>query len=422
MSITKVKPGRTARLQTLEMGGGVSSAASYQCSEERITYAAGPKYSYNGTLNWKTCTHQKGAQVSGRIATTSAIRQSNGDVFTFGCDIGNPTFASKPSSASAQQARQQAWDSYWQSLDLNCRNRVLAYSAVAQMVPMLGAALKVSSTLNRIGKWARRLRDKPFIEVVKSAISADFIDRFVVKPTIADMNMLRDAHCYVVRVLETAHTRNAMPYQFTGKGFSGGSMQTSEQTAASYRWSSTYQTRVSCRGTCFGGVESTLHVLSKVYYDVHTVKPLKLWLARTGLSTPLDAAWDLIPFSFVADYFLRIGDLIERVSTDATSQDGLRGQVSKIYGSWFTEKVGQWTTYKPVGEITYYRPSAMNSFFRSLNTTYGTQTFTKGFTFSRFPAPLLGESRFWDNPLLNANGLSSTQKRTLAELAIQLVL
>jgi len=414
MSITKRRPSKTVKLCTFTNGGGIASAASFQASEQVLTYEDGPKYSTDGRLNWKLCTHQKGNQVSGKIATTIGYSSIWGKWWTFGCDIASPTYISVPSSTSEQAAQREAWDKYWASLDLNCRNRVLAYSAVAELIPMLGAAFKVTRTLNRIGQWARRLRHKPFIEVIKAAISADFINRFVIQPTIADMNMLRDAHCYVLRVLETAHTRNAMPYQFSSSGFSGA--KDSQVTQAySYKYLNYNWTRVDCKGMRFGGVESTLHILSKVYYDVHTVKPIKLWLARTGLSTPLDAAWDLIPFSFVADYFFRIGDFIEKASTDATSQDGLKGQVGQIYGAWFCQKAGQWSLYTPTSGIIY------EGFPMSdVTSTLGGQLFTKDLTFKRFHAPLLGESRFWDSPLLNANGLTSTQKRTLAQLAIQL--
>lgn len=417
MSITKRRPGRIVKLCTLEREGGICSAASFQTSEQEITYSDGPKYSHDGRLNWKTCTHQKGTQVSGTVASTTGFNTWYNEWHRFGADVTSPKFINIPTGSSAQQAQQQAWDKYWASLDLNCRNRVLAYSAVIQLIPMLGTALKVTNALKRISKQVgRTLRRKPFAEVIRDLIQRDLITRFVIQPTIADMNMLRDAHCYVLRVLETAHTRNAMPYQFTGTGYSGA--QDSRQTCAwSYRLNSYFRTRVDCEEMRFGGVESTLRILSQVYYDVHTVKPLELWLARCGLSTPLDAAWDLIPFSFVVDYFFRIGDFIEQVSTKSTSQDGLKGRVGRIYGAWFCEKAGQWNVYRPNGEILFEGGHA----YHSVSTEKGTQTFTKDLIFKRFPAPMLGESRFWDNPLLNANGLSTTQKRTLVELAIQLV-
>lgn len=417
MSITKRRPGRIVKLCTLQRDGGTSCAATFQTSEQVITYSDGPKYSYDGRLNWKTCTHQKGTQVSGTVASTTGYNTWFGEWHTFGADVVSPSFIDIPRGSSAQKARRQAWDKYWNSLDLNCRNRVLLYSAVAQFIPKLGAALKVASTLNRIGKWVRpAMRRKPFAEVIRDLIQRDLVTRFVIQPTIADMNMLRNAHCYVLNVLETAHTRNAMPYQFTGTGFSGA--QDSQQTVAwSYCHNGYFQTRVDCEEMRFGGVESTLHILSQVYYDVHTVKPIQLWLARCGLTTPLDAAWDLIPFSFVVDYFFRIGDFISEVSTKTTSQDGLKGQVGRIYGAWFCEKAGQWNVYRPTGGFRFYGSQA----YTSVSTENGLQTYMKDLVFERFPAPILGESRFWDNPLLNANGLSATQKRTLVELAIQLV-
>lgn len=417
MSVTKTRPGRIVKLCTLERCGGISCADSFQTSEQTITYSDGPKYSADGKLNWKTCTHQKGTQVSGTVASTKGYNWWHNEWHTFGAHVTSPSFISIPAGASEQDAQQQAWDKYWTSLDLNCRNRVLAYSAVAQLIPMLGSAVTVVKSLSRLNKWLRpAMRQKPFSEVIRELIQRDLIERFVIRPTIAEMNMLRDAHCYVLRVLETAHTRNAMPYQFTGTGYSG-AKDSQQSCAESYYHNSYFRTWIDCEEMRFGGVESTLHILSQVYYDVHTVKPLQLWLARTGLSTPLDAAWDLIPFSFVIDYFFRIGDFIEGLSTKMTSQDGLKGQVGRIYGAWFCQKAGQWNIYRPNGKLGFQGSQA----YHSVQTECGTQSFTKDLIFKRFPAPILGESRFWDNPFLNANGLSSTQKRTLVELAIQLV-
>lgn len=47
--------------------------------------------------------------------------------------------------------------------------------------------------------------------------------------------------------------------------------------------------------------------------------PLKTFLAQTGFTNPVNLAWEILPFSFVADWFLPIGPYLETLS----SWDGL---------------------------------------------------------------------------------------------------
>lgn len=66
--------------------------------------------------------------------------------------------------------------------------------------------------------------------------------------------------------------------------------------------------------------------------------PFLASLASLGVTNPLDIAWELLPFSFVADWFLPIGDYINVL--DATLGYIFKGGdatgVRRVSGKWFT--------------------------------------------------------------------------------------
>lgn len=77
---------------------------------------------------------------------------------------------------------------------------------------------------------------------------------------------------------------------------------------------------------------------------------------RFGLTNPLDIVWELVPFSFVADWFLPIGDYISALDapirfTHRGGCVGLKRQVITRYHSPFSN--GDWDTVKGGGTATY---------------------------------------------------------------------
>ena len=135
-------------------------------------------------------------------------------------------------------------------------------------------------------------------------------------------------------------------------------------------------------------------------------------MARTGVSRPLESLWDLIPFSFVVDYFTRTGEMISQLSDKLTDQEGLVGKVGLIYSQWECQKAFRGIQFDLATTAPKWDTTVKQNLPGS-QATYGWTTFT------RYPtavSPLL--SSVWDNDFLKVN-LSSTRKRTLAELVIQ---
>lgn len=67
----------------------------------------------------------------------------------------------------------------------------------------------------------------------------------------------------------------------------------------------------------FNKVSTTSRCKFVLYYQISD--PLKTFMAQTGFTNPVNLAWELLPFSFVVDWFLPVGPYLETLS----SWDGL---------------------------------------------------------------------------------------------------
>lgn len=337
-------------------------------------------------------------------------------------DKGHVRSASYPSGSvpSDPVPVQELWDSFYENLDLNVSEAVMAYSGILQAVPLLGGLFKANQVLNRIGRWATKaLRKRPFTEVVRSAISADFINRFVVQTTVNDLRKVQDSTDYVLRVLQTARERNSALTPVQTEVNTSTVLKSGEQVIR-HRYPPNPgdgAITISTKWDVSNVLTDKLCVLANVKYDVDAVSPIQLWANRVGLTRPLESAWDLVPFSFVVDYFTRAGDFISHLSDEMSSIDGLKGKVLSMYGAWICSK--RTLALREQGLSASF---SMNRYRWGDNPQKifipGTCTVSLS-TFHRFPASSVGESGFWDRGGLISPRLSSTRLRTLAELFIQ---
>jgi hypothetical protein len=306
----------------------------------------------------------------------------------------------------ALPTQQELWDGIWDQVDLNTGDSVLIYSGILQSIPLLGGALKGVSILNRAARRLKKdLRRKPFTTVVKSLIQADFINRFVVKPTIDDMQKFADSFDYVLRVIKTAHERNAeLQTAFETEVTNVVSRSSYDQdygyAFCRLRGTTIYESKASAK----------LKVIAKVTYDTDVINPLKIWAKRVGLSKPLDSAWDMVPFSFVLDYFVRAGDFLSYVGDKLADDDGLKGRIAGVFDAWLMQT--RTTEYK-----FSYTASPYSSYWCDF-TCDNEPIISSAGEFTRTRVPIMSASSFWDNGVVSVN-LSSTRKRTLAELFVQ---
>lgn len=392
--------------------GGSSSFYLQWNPINSIRYQSLPKYS-DDRLTWKQCVHRRLSTVSGSLFSGSYTNLRNPGTTKISCDYPVYTSPDLPSGNPRPVDPTDLFDAFYDSLDLNCRKSALTYSGIVQMVPLLGTTLRVNSVLRRLAKrLTRDLRRKPFSTVIRSAISLDFIDRFVIKPTLDDMHTVQTAMDYTINTINEAWARSGsvVPYKVEVDN-------SSLISDDSFDMRNVFSTGVRARGRTKKSVisRSELHALAKVYYKPEEIRPIQLWATRCGLTKPLGSIWDLIPFSFVTDYFFRTGEFIDGLENLVTDQDALKGRLASLHSLWLTEKVGRRT------EWICESATLSGWYVQNLKLVRGTARL-EDIVFQRRPCSLSDYSQagFWDEKWAKfAPSLSMTRKRTLVELFLQ---
>lgn len=143
-----------------------------------------------------------------------------------------------------------------------------------------------------------------------------------------------------------------------------------------------------------GGVAGTktIRTVTQAKYVIwwERSSQVKALLAQAGFTNPVSLAWELLPFSFVADWFLRIGPFLEQLS----AFDGL----TFMQGSK-TQFTRQWTTFA----LNYQETSPFNVNQKNWETSYyHDEWITLGREkLTSFPSPVLNPPR---------NGLASATR------------
>lgn len=375
-----------------------------------ITYGSGPR-KVDGRCNWKPCDQQLWLPSGPSAALVSENYNGGYSVkrYMFNEPLCSFTGHKQDVLFNAdipESATQTLFDAFWSSIDLNCHDSVMCYSAILQAVPLLGGLLKANVVLNKVGKeFAKLAHHMSFTALLKYAISADFINRFVVQTTLQDLHNTYDATDYVVRTVTTAQSRNLSPAAFQA--------ETSGSTVDKSAPSSSLLGGINLNYANEHGSFWTrkLFTLADVRYDITPLTSLKLLANRLGITRPLESAWDLVPFSFVADYFLRTGEFLSYLSDKTTSISGLEGKVCGIRGAWMTDSVN-------TGWKSKCTSHTAQSGFKLL--TYPQFGYAGSHFFRRYMCPsFYGKSGFWDKGGLFSPRLSTVRSRTIVELVLQ---
>lgn len=392
---------------------------------ETITYATGPKYTHGITsLNWKTCQHSGTSKVSGRYCSYAGFQPNVygryrwwDSTVTYPGSLNDYTPRYRIPDIDPQ-LEQTLIDEIFANIDLNCSESVMCYSAVLQAIPLVGSAVKIGSILNAIGRDLKRSwRRKPFTTVIKSLISADFINRFVVQTTIQDMHMVANATNYVLDTIKQAIARNGEEYTVLE---ATKTLKDEKESTPEYFYPPAGTPLLSQLPiTVSYGTDVTMKVkwIAKLRYNTDIIDPVKLWAARVGLTKPLESFWDMVPFSFVVDYFLRTGEFLSELSNEMSSQDGLRGLVCSMGRPW---KMTKAASYSLVTNEALYRSriDTMDGRETFLNVFSG-RSRRETFSFTREPIYDWDQSTFWNRGGLWAPQLSSTRVRTMGQLWLQ---
>lgn len=405
-----VQPSSTTWLETTYNNGSSPDKRTISVGgySESIEYDDGPR-KRDGHCVWKKCHHIRtstsqvvGAPVYWR--GNSVIREA------YQCPVSAALPSGHAPSVPPDMAA-QLQNMIVNQFDLNCSDSVLLYSGVLQAVPLVGGAFKFVKIMNEVGRsLSKSFKKRPFTTVLKTAISLDFINRFVVQTTIDDARKFINAHNYVINVMNTVSERNQSIYTPL--------VSELRRTISSSR--RTFSNDGSAaRNINFSGYDLTLSdvsikeaIIAKLSYDVTAISPIRLWADRLGITKPLDSVWDLVPFSFVVDYFTRAGDFIAELGQRVSSQEGLRGRLGQVYAHWSMATTRRVVERYITGARALY------------GTAYGfaPQKLTVGeVVFDRAPGSFAELSRGLLAPErgLIINAWSTKKAKTIAELLLQ---
>lgn len=385
---------------------------------DTISYDGGPKY-LNGALNWKSCLHTSEDVLTGGPILVGNVQEHHYRYPDRTQRHFQATYAFPSPTSSLPALPDGSFDpqcvaNCLSQIDLNSTENVLLYSGVIQAVPLVGSVLKLSSILNTAARrFGKSLRKKPFTTAVKTLISADFVDRFVISPMLDDAHRFQAATDYVLNVINTARERNAHRFAVENE-------LTSSSVGA---WSTT-----STFGICGGRIRATREerkgtmlrskavILLEARYDMMAVDPLKVWAQRVGLTRPLDSVWDLVPFSFVIDYFTRAGDFISALSDEMSNVEGLKGRITRILDAWQMFTRESLVEARAVGMSYVPASSYVFDYAKGVPGIGGRKRLS--FSRTRIGNVFAVLRQLETDPMISLD-LSSVQKRTIAELIIQ---
>lgn len=386
----------------------------------RIEYSTYPRHP-SGTWPWQICNHSGTNVWNGQYVYDLGVTCLNGSGASLTYE-----YRSTRIGAPDKLGRDPGWNSsvvagIMDQLDLNKGESCLMYANVIQALPFLGAVTKLTSVLNNAARrFGKDLRKKPFTTAVKTLISADFVDRFVISPTIDDARKFATATNYVLNKLATAEQRNSTRFALESELItpikSSETVVRGSANAGTLGWRNfTFRRRsyTRCVDKAYALLEAT--------YSTDSLTPFRLWANRTGFTRPLDSAWDLLPFSFVLDYFFRGGDFIQHLSDKMSSDEGLRGTITKVHGLWGSHLYE--STNEAVPEtLTFSNGTGYQRIVRFWERKGCARISSSNYR--RFPISnpysllIPFEEKLSDYLTVNLD-LSSTRKRTLAELVIQ---
>nr|AMQ23520.1 maturation [Leviviridae sp.] len=422
--ITKSRNNHTVVLSKRKALNGAVVNQTTTVPGDSISYEAGPKY-IDHRLNWKVCfAESKGKYETslGAFNTRVALKgQFAGDAMLAQLfylplrsreirAVENGQFIPGPSERELQ-------DKFREQIDLNCHDSVMLYSNIIQSVPLLGSISKLNSILSKVSRWWKKSKRTPFTTVVQSAISADFIDRFVIEPTIDDARKFATATDYVIDTLKLMNERNNAQYvPIHTEASNSETLREYGNVGQATDLLSMIKAEPG-PGRLYTKSTLGLHTLCELRYDTSSVSAVKLAFARMGITRPLGSLWDLIPFSFVLDYFLKTGDAVAFLDDKISDQAGLMGKVGNIYGQWLTSKSQVTLTSQPA--VTIVPTSDPSSWAEASGQSSNYFSYSKT-SFSRTPTggTIYASDGSWGGGLLDVH-LSSTRKRTLAQLVIQ---
>lgn len=218
-------------------------------------------------------------------------------------------------------------------------NLIVNIAEAAEIKTIVPQIIKTGKRLIRSGKGWMSLRDMASMHLLYS---------FGVAPLVKDVASAFAINRKIVARRQELRHRNEKPVRILKRGFNKTEDRWTEpDIVASGDWTAS----VRCHGSAT--VKTAVGATCKAFYNVdHPSTNWNLVSQALGLNRPLTTAWELVPFSFVFDWFVPIGNAlkeVERLGLNLVDE----ASVTKSYAlTEFCMSEKHEATISPVGTIT----------------------------------------------------------------------
>lgn len=312
---TKTEGGSESVVVSKFDGSPVSSAAN---TTNTITYEEGPAHLRDGATNWKACNHYWALNpnrgfVSGRVWNSQDSRPPYGAVWYL---PGNTQyFQQKAQSATSRLKPKTDSEMLHEAtyvMEGRLNQTLLPITDLIQLVRKVDGLGSGDALLTSL-LAPFRTKPKNLSELIKKAAGADLARKFGVQTlwkTMTDalkQGAVVDNHLRRLERIQNSQQRNfkvSVLDRWSGESGTadfGGSPWGHVLVRADYQVGSL--------------AETSIHFRTSVRYDTSDALRTRLVWDSLGLSNIFSTAWDLMPLSFVVDWFVKVQEFANRLDS-----------------------------------------------------------------------------------------------------------
>lgn len=329
---------------TDERTGQVSRSVQTVNWSNRIEYDDGPIHHPDGSTNWKRCVHTWNQSLSpcglrGRMRNrwdSYLVDWLYPSWNTWGSYVRSGYSRVKPATA-AEMLHEAEY-----AMQGRLNQTLLPITDLVQLfrkVDGLGAADAIMTSL--LAPF--RAKPKTWSDLVKKVAGADLARKFGVQTlmtTLTDAIQIGKVIENHLRKLERIQNSQQRNFKVTvNDRYVGGSM--SQQNFAG-NWE---ETLVKADAEVGGIASTSIHFRTSVRYDTSDALRTRLVWDALGLSNLFSTAWDLMPLSFVIDWFVRVQEFVARVDSYYFHTVPLE-RMAELQDVWITKTVKGYVEFK----------------------------------------------------------------------------
>jgi hypothetical protein len=155
-------------------------------------------------------------------------------------------------------------------------------------------------TTQRLQSFWRKYRKRPFLETIRAMASGDLFVQFAVKPLLSDLNAMKGISNHLATQMDRLRRSKSLRTRYTVKD-SGTTSQSQTGTADVHTKRTVHYDRLVTAWAMFD-------------LDTSSMPEIPPWLLAAdalGFDEPLQTTLELVPFSFVLEYFIKVSDWLD---------------------------------------------------------------------------------------------------------------